>query len=243
MLHQQYEREGFCVLKSLLKPCVLREIRRKVLMPFSALIGHEATDADLFGLFNSNHADYLACAKIAHQVPAIHSLGLSEEILGIIQSELKMRFPVINTRPVLLFSAKGLAKHEFYWKAKAHQDRAIMTGSEEGVVVWVPLCEMESDLGYLQVVPGSHKTGLMSHVDDGPSRAISTTIPEESYLSVPMQIGDALFFSSNLIHRSGVNVSEKVRLTVSYRYDNLLNEEFIKSRFPLGFEYLMKPIK
>ena len=148
--------------------------------------------------------------------------------------------PVINTRPVLLFSSEKVAKHHFYWKSKPHQDLAIMSGSPDSVVVWIPLCDMDEDLGFLEVVPGSHKNGVLAHEKSGPSLEIKEEIPDEAFLPAKMKIGDALFFSSSTIHRSGTNKSKRIRLTVSYRYDNILNMDFISKKYPLAFDYVMR---
>lgn len=196
-------------------------------------------DEDLFSLFDSDFEGYLACSKMSHQMPAAHRPGLSEKMLGKV-TDMGIKIPCINTRPVILFSAKRLARHHFYWRSKPHQDQAIMMGSEDAIVVWLPLCEMSQELGFLEVVPGSHKDGVLKHTRNGPSLEIDQEIPDENFTPVEMRCGDALFFSSKLIHRSGTNISSKIRMTISYRFDDLSNEKFASSKFPLGFEYVMK---
>lgn len=241
MLLENYKENGFCIIRNALSKNKIKKIRSEIFLPFSKRLGNNKIyDCNLFELFNNNFEAYCSCAKITHQIPSVHKLGLSNKVLGFIKNELNLEFPVINTRPVILFSSKHLAKHHFYWKSNAHQDSAIMQGSTDAVIVWIPLCKISEKLGYLQVVPKSHKLGVLEHKKNGPSKEIDKEIPDEEFVEIKMNMGDILFFSSNLIHRSGNNISKKIRLTVSYRFDNLLNENYIKESYPIGFEYVMK---
>lgn len=240
-MQNQYEKLGYTLMKKVIDKEIINSIRQEILLPFSFLLNkNKIEDKDLFEIFKDNFQDYISCTKISHQLPSLYNLGLSDPVLGFIKQKLKLEFPVINTRPVLLFSSDRLAKHHFYWRSDSHQDCAIMKGSSDAVVAWIPLCDINEDFGYLQVVPESHNLGILPHEKDGPSKKIIEKINEDKFISIPIEMGDILFFSSRLIHRSGLNKSDSIRMTVSYRFDNLLNKDFIEQKYPIGFDYVMK---
>jgi len=60
--------------------------------------------------------------------------------------------------------------------------------------------EANQENGCLQVMKGSHKMGRVNH---------ALACMEHVY--VELEAGDALFFHSNLLHRSEANLSEKPR--------------------------------
>lgn len=236
-VQSEYERDGYFVVKNFVD---VDPIRSDIFSVFSPFLG-EPTEKEIFRLFHSDFDAYLGCTKMCHQLPSVHGLGVSPKLLDIVRRQASVKVPVINTRPVLLFSAKGLAKHHFYWRAKPHQDLAITNGSKDSVVVWIPLCDMSFDLGYLEVVAGSHKKELLEHKKNGPSLEIVSELMDEDFIPVPMNKGDALFFSAGLIHRSGINsTNDLIRLTVSYRFDNMIEPAFVARKYPSSFDYVMK---
>jgi ectoine hydroxylase-related dioxygenase (phytanoyl-CoA dioxygenase family) len=56
---------------------------------------------------------------------------------------------------------------------------------------------------------------------------------------VPVEVerGDALFFSTLLLHSSGTNVREAIRWSCHFRYNNLLEPTFIDRGFPHPYVY------
>lgn len=235
MQSETFNKDGYHVARGLLPIDLIQSLRNDIFKPFAPFVSQPEDDG-LFKLFHDDLPTYLACSKVCHQLPSLHKLGLSDAVMG----QLNLEFPTINTRPVLLFSSSKLAKHHFYWKAKAHQDSAIMLGGEKSVVVWIPLCDIKEELGYLEVIPGSHIEGQLHHVKEGPSYEIDDFVDESRFRSIEMKQGDVLFFSSALVHRSGINTSDSIRLTVSYRFDDLSDESFVQAKYPIGFEYVMR---
>ena len=110
-----YNNDGFFVFNSFLKSEYVKKIREEILSVFNPFVG-SADDSKIIELFNSDFDSYLACTKICHQLPSIHALGVSDLMINFIRSRFNIE-PVINTRPVLLFSSEKVAKHHFYWKS------------------------------------------------------------------------------------------------------------------------------
>ncbi len=91
--------------------------------------------------------------------------------------------------------------------------------------------------GCMQVIPGSHHLGRIDHVLTGDQagadlervNAILTRFP---LVHVEMEPGDALFFHSNLLHRSDQNRSEKPRWSMICCYNAARNDPYKDSHHP-----------
>jgi len=85
--------------------------------------------------------------------------------------------------------------------------------------------------GCLQVIKGSHKMGRVNHGFAGEQVGADmemvnhalTTLPHEY---IELEPGDALFFHSNLLHRSEANTSNQPRWTIISCYNSLSNPAF-----------------
>ena len=62
---------------------------------------------------------------------------------------------------------------------------------------------------------------------------------EQHFLSVEVEVGDILLFSSFLIHQSGENITEKPRWSCHFRYNDLDEKTFIERKY--AHPYIYKP--
>ena len=134
-------------------------------------------------------------------------------------------------RPCVSFSSKKTAKKEYYWKTPPHQDWPSTQGSLNGLTCWIPLVDVDSSLGSLEVSPKTHLLGPLSWDEKTP--VLSSSNKKFEYESIPMKAGDALFFSNFLVHRSGTNITkDKIRISMHFRYDDSCEPVFIKRKYP-----------
>jgi phytanoyl-CoA hydroxylase len=153
-----------------------------------------------------------------------------------------MEFPSMSTRPVLFFNSPALAKKKVYHTVFPHQDWRSMQGSLDAIVLWLPLIDIDKKLGALEVIPGSHKWGLLSaELEEGFGKVYLTSEQGKLFKPIEVEVGDALFFSSLLIHQSGNNISGQIRWSAHFRYNNLTEPTFISRKFPHA--YIYKPIE
>lgn len=188
-------------------------------------------------LFAKDRVAFINCGKHSQNLMSLHRLGLDpliEERL----SDLGQINPNICTRPVLFFNHRALAEQDVYYKTPSHQDWLSMDGSLNLIVVWVPLVDVPIPLGALQIAPKSHLHGLY----EPPNEAVGgfTAIkefPEDCFIDVEVKAGDALFFSGLLVHRSGNNVSDRIRWSCHFRYNDLAESTFIARGYPSPYTY------
>ena len=119
-----------------------------------------------------------------------------------------------------------------------HQDNGVVLPEADDaqiLTVWFPLRRADIEHGCLQVVPGSHRQGLMDHCPAGPG---GLQVPEqvasrEHAIPLPMNCGDLLFIDKLTLHNSLPNLSDEIRISFDLRY-NPIGQPTGRSAFP-GF--------
>ena len=202
----------------------------------SVEVGEEEFEAGMFRLFEEDIGTFANCGKQAQHLISLHRLSLDGRITTRL-NELGISFPNVSTRPVMMFNHERLAKKEVYWRLSAHQDWRSMQGSLDAMVVWVPLVDVNKDLGALEIIPGSHRWGLLeAELADGYGQ-LQEEIDASEAVPIEVEKGDALFFSSFLAHQSGTNVTDHIRWSCHFRYNNLQEQTFIERGFPHPYVY------
>jgi hypothetical protein len=244
-----YRGQGYVLLKGLFpaeeieaihaeaKRVFARQIVERGLSETEDLPEPEFEDA-MARLFEEDLPTFTNCGKQAQHLVSLHRLSLDERIVEKLR-ELGLSWPNISTRPVLYFNAERLAKKEVYWRLDVHQDWRSMQGSLDSAVVWIPLIDIDEKLGALEVIPESHLWGLLdADMEDGYGH-VQGDVDESQFIPVEVERGDALFFSSFLVHRSGTNVTDSIRWSCHFRYNNLAEPTFVERGYP--HPYIYKP--
>jgi hypothetical protein len=91
--------------------------------------------------------------------------------------------------------------------------------------------------GCLQVIRGSHHCGRIEHVLTGDQAGadrerVGEILKRMELVYVEMEPGDALFFHSNLLHRSDQNRSEQPRWSMICCYNAARNDPYRESHHP-----------
>lgn len=100
---------------------------------------------------------------------------------------------------------------------------------DEMMSVMVAITEATKENGCLQVIEKSHKMGRIEHGFSGEQVGASQHYVDLALKTMPLvyvelQPGDALFFHSNILHRSEANLSDRPRwslISVYNRQDNI----------------------
>ena len=226
--------EEIAALRADAKDIFIRQMRAAGLVG-SGPIAEREFEAAMARFFQQDQAAFINCGKTSQHLISLHRLSLWYSLIEQI-SNLGLSQPVICTRPVLYFNCRTLASQECYYKSPPHQDWRSMQGSLNALVVWVPLVDIDRALGTLEIIPGSHTAGLQPSVPDEWYRQIPDT-RDADYVAVPVKAGDALFFSAFLIHRSGDNVTDSIRWSCHFRYNDLAEPTFLARKFPSPYTY------
>lgn len=204
-------------------------------------LSEEQFNEFLYRLFQDDIECLANCGKQVQHLISLHKLSLNDKIIHKLNL-LGLKSPIISTRPVLYFNHPKLAKQKVFYKVDAHQDWRSMQGSLNALVVWIPLININKDLGALEIIPKSHLRGLRTnHIDNGFGMVSLNEDESKEFLSVEVNVGDALIFSSFLIHQSGENISSQQRWSCHFRYNDLDENTFIERKF--AHPYIYKPLE
>ncbi len=99
------------------------------------------------------------------------------------------------------------------------------------VSVMIALTPANKENGCLQVIKGSHKLGRVNHGFAGEQVGadmvmVNHCLKMMEHVYVELQPGDALFFHSNILHRSEANLSDHPRWSLISCYNSLSNPAF-----------------
>jgi phytanoyl-CoA hydroxylase len=99
---------------------------------------------------------------------------------------------------------------------------------EQLLSVMVAITDANKENGCLQVIKGSHKMGRVEHGFSGEQvgasqRFVDLALQTMEHVFVELKAGDALFFHSNLLHRSEANLSDNARWSLICCYNRETN--------------------
>lgn len=102
-----------------------------------------------------------------------------------------------------------------------HQDRWINLDRDPLVTVWTALDPATSANGCVQVIPGSHRCGLINpshHAGYITDEQATQYAPEAEVVNLELQAGEAVLLHNWLLHRSGANTATIARRAFSVCY-------------------------
>ena len=99
---------------------------------------------------------------------------------------------------------------------------------EQMLSVMIAITDANKANGCLQVIEGSHKMGRIEHGFSGEQVGASQHYVDLALKTMPLiyvelKAGDALFFHSNILHRSEANLSDKARWSLISCYNRSSN--------------------
>ncbi len=242
-----YRERGYCVLKAVIEPIVIAEIKSEIQSIFTPLLQrHQITDGSVVDrdfdsalgeLFRRDMNGFLAAAKATQLSPKLHNLGSSESMIRLVK-KFGLSQPIIAVRPVVHILSDELQVPQGYHRTPAHQDWRSVQGSVDAIVVWLPLVEVNAAFGPLEIWPGSHRLGLFeTRPDPFGNVVVEAELEEDKLVPVSVDPGDAIAFSMFTVHRTGKEQSPGIRWAISFRYNNAADEDFIEHGYPNPFVY------
>lgn len=205
-LREDYNRDGYAII-------------REIVSPHRLMI-------NLYGLksmFDSDIKKYIGfLTSMAKHIEA-QKLFLDIRDIGIIISH-----PIIASQPVLHVMSPDLRIPDGYYGTAAHQDWTSTQGSLDCVTVWIALTHITPNDFPLEVIPGSHKRGLLDGKTNG--SVLEVDVDEKEFVPIECKAGDVVFLSGFTVHRTGKG--NGFRVAVSQRFDNAAEPTFIERGYP-----------
>ncbi len=244
----QFRRDGFVVATD----AIPTDSLERVTADLAGIFGRRAravglaipdpTDVKSFStalaeLFRHDQRSYIATARQTQHLASVHQLGLSPPVMNVVAG-LGLAVPAISTRPVIHYMSNQLKIEGGYHQSPIHQDWRSVQGSLDGITLWLPLFDVGIDDYPLEVIPGSHRRGLLPSVDDAfGHRVADGEVDAREFTPLIVRRGDVVLFSGFLVHRTGSAGGRHVRIALSYRYNNAAESSFINRGYPSPYTY------
>lgn len=217
-----YERDGYLIIRNFLSPAEIGKL-------YAIATGDAVLRKHAFDL---NDQSGKKTKLTLWYNPGDDAYGLLTRSKRIVDSVDRL---LDGNAPVCHFHSKLMQKEPKVGGAwEWHQDYGYWYKNEflfpdRMISVMIAITEATRENGCLQVIKGSHKLGRIEHGFAGEQVGASQHYVDLALKTMPLifvelKPGDALFFHSNLLHRSEANLSDMARwslISVYNRQDNI----------------------
>ena len=216
-----YERDGYVIIKNFLRAEEINKL-------YSIATGDDALQKHAFDL---NDQSGKKTKLTLWYTPGNDAYGLLTKSKRMIESVDKL---MAGDSSVCHFHSKLMQKESKVGGAwEWHQDYGYWYKNEfllpdQMMSVMVAITDANKGNGCLQVIKGSHKMGRIEHGFAGEQvgasqHYVDLALKTMDLVYVEIKAGDALFFHSNLLHRSEANLSDKARWSLISVYNRSAN--------------------
>ena len=223
--HVHFEQHGYARLGRVLDDAGLAELQQRI----DAIMLGEIPYPEMNFQLDGDDAEY---AKMSIVSPGHKGVTLQyRKIMGLEQDPVFLTFmqhPLFRqiTRryfgeDVSIFRAMFMNKPAqqgtiLPW----HQDVGVGWGvdNDPTVTVWAALDPATVENGCMQVVPGSHKRGVISKRHFPSEEQLAECAPPGSEIDLEAEVGEVILLNNLLLHRSGINPTGQSRRAFSIAY-------------------------
>jgi len=216
-----YERDGYVIVKDFLKKDEVDKLYR-------IATGDDTLQKHAFDL---NDQSGKKTKLTLWYTPGNDAYGLLTKSKRVVESVNQL---MEGDAPVCHFHSKLMQKEPKVGGAwEWHQDYGYWYKNEfllpgQMMSVMVAITDANKGNGCLQVIKGSHKMGRIEHGFAGEQvgasqHYVDLALKTMELVYVEINAGDALFFHSNLLHRSEANLSDKPRWSLIAVYNRSSN--------------------
>lgn len=220
----QYQEDGYLVIRGLMNEAELEKIQAIRARAEAEAVRrggsyHDgAAHYDLEPLASDPTGQTMALRKIQGvygSEPDFRAVAASDKVLDIVQQ--------LIGPDVYFHSSKLMFKPARGGRRKPwHQDYAYWTQMKQArqVTVWGAVDPATRANGCIQVIPGSHKEGLIPHHQWEDYMIDESGIEQREIVYAEMAPGDVLFFDVLTLHASDPNESDQPRLSFIIDFDS-----------------------
>ncbi len=238
-----YNENGFYLAKSLIDKAFILDVVENLKKYFDNQLKYLNQDIphniyDSMKLLHEHDIDrYKKTAGALWRKISLYNLLHHNNIQSFVKNNFGWDDIAIPGGQVVHIQADSLKIPNGYFGLVAHQDFPSVQGSLDGFVVWIPLVDIDTNRYPLEVIPGSHKNGILPSFENSNS---SWEVKPECYndadfVPAVCEVGDVIFMSNFTVHRSSQKGDDRLRLACSTRYDNANEETFIERCYPSAY--------
>jgi len=239
-----YKKHGFLVVRGLLRPGEVEELRSGISSLISDWPGGPSVPESAFGLeeahftplvdFDPSLVESAGAAtarcdtvrrlfRVSRHVDAFRRVAQDERLLAPLREHLVPAGSGPGESGVALLQSMCLLKPPGSGEKSWHQDQAYFRAEPIDRVAawWVALDPTGVDNGCMVVQPGSHKAGIVPHAAPTPTAKTAyraVTAPTVGTVAVALEPGDALLFTGQTLHMTPPNRTGSRRWALQLHY-------------------------
>ncbi|MEM7624164.1 MAG: phytanoyl-CoA dioxygenase family protein [Planctomycetota bacterium] len=203
-----YKEEGYLYLGGLLQPEMIVALRQEILDVVEGHFG--ATAEDLKQAISAadrlrQSSQYLRGSKLEELITGEEIAAIAAQLIG---------GPAYMYMPFTAVKAGGGGGDFSYHQDNNYTQHEPALGS---INIWVALVDMSPENGCLQIVPRSHRDGVLNagHSVEGDK---CLDVDPLDCLPLRMRAGDGVAFTRLTVHGSGPNDSEEPRIAYALQF-------------------------
>lgn len=240
-----YQRDGFYIAKSLLNREAVIGLSESLAKTFRDQLHFLKIDSEglsLFELMRLLHQnDILRYRKVVGAIWRkldVYELMHDSKITGFLKTQFGWQDLFVPGGQVVHVMADELKIPDGYFGLVPHQDFPSVQGSLDGVVVWVPLVNVDKNNYPLEVIPASHMQGILPIIkhENSTWEVKTSQFVEADYVPVEVEVGDVVFMSCFTVHRSSTRgQAGRMRLAMSTRFDHAEEPTYVDRAYPTAY--------
>lgn len=104
-----------------------------------------------------------------------------------------------------------------------HQDYPLIQGTVDVLTMWIPLGDIPREMGGLRVLSRSHRLGFRRVRSRRGTGGVGVDVRNDDprWVTTDYRAGDVLLFHSLTVHGSRPNMTDRLRLSVDFRYQRV----------------------
>ncbi len=253
---QQYDQQGYYIAKGLLATknveATLGDLKKTFddQLIFLKLAPQKTIHESMRLLHKHDLERYKKTVGALWRKMSIYNLLHDVKIQQFVHDHFHWKDIIMPGGQVVLIMSDSLKIPNGYFGFAPHQDYPSVQGSLDGMVVWVPLVDVDRNRFPMEIIPGSHKKGILPSIESDTAAWVikPEAYREQEFIPVECEVGDVVFMSNFLVHRSSVKGDDRLRVALSTRYDNADEPIFVERTYPTAYlrsvhRALMKDVK
>lgn len=224
----QYEQDGYFIAKDVVSADAIEQLHAKITTALTKGTGDDlnfdnsrSDDNDPMGA-----AMFRKLARLGRNDPAIWDLYYASENVCSINRQflgdnVRLWFDSIFTKPAKIGEATPWHQDIGLWTQNPAQEKN-KPRYKDALTVWMAIDRANQKNGCLQVIPGSHKTEVVKHVQyekglhiELPQERVVEMIDRHGVHHIELAPGEAIVWHAHLWHYSPPNLSDHNRLGIA----------------------------
>lgn len=229
LLKERMDIEGYLYFRRLVDPIRAIQVKKDILdiLHSHFLIEEEHKEEPLWsGGPQPTESEWMAVYDRIVRLESFLELAESVEIIAVLEAVCGEAIKVFNQKLVrLVYPDKEVAGGAAGIGAHQDGDPTLGYQSKQFYTCWVSLMNIDQAIGGLAIVPRSHKIGYLNAAETGglnqPGARGSTyglDVSSLEWASGEFEPGSAMIFSCSTVHRGLPNNSDRLRISVDFRY-------------------------